>query len=161
MEYILGVIEIQVFAQLLAYCTQRNTGSLPFFIADKEEEVILFCTQFRADFAFLSCKEFADAAFKCAVCINLHPCKTFCVVDFCNAFQSFNHLTAVFVRNIFDDQGFQSAALMAFNRFVCICRTSLECVKVAQICHKGCILHFKVKAQIRFVASVQVKCVIP
>ena len=29
-------------------------------------------------------KELADSAFKLAFCVNLHPCKSFCVVDFCN-----------------------------------------------------------------------------
>ena len=50
---------------------------------------------------------------------------------------------------------------MALDVLVCVCGSSLECVKVAQIRHKSRVLHLHVKAQVRLVASVKVKSVVP
>ncbi len=50
---------------------------------------------------------------------------------------------------------------MAFDVLVCVCGSCLECVEVAQIRHKRRILHLHVKTQVRLVASVKVKSVVP
>jgi len=57
-EFVGRIVEIQILAQLLSHCSQSDTGCLPFFIAYKEEKVVLFGAKLATDFRLFSGEEF-------------------------------------------------------------------------------------------------------
>ena len=118
-------------------------------------------TKFFANHFFLTCIEFADSPFKFSFCINFHPCKTFCLVCFCNSFKRFNILAAIFVSNIFYNKCFKSRTFMTLNLTTRICSSCFKRIKICQIRHKCGILHFHIKTQVWFVASIKVKSIFP
>ena len=107
-EFIGWVVKVQILTELFAYCTEGCTSKLPVFIAYKQQKVILFGPKFFANNFFLTGVEFRDTAFENTFCVNLHPCKTLCLVCFCNGFQSFNLLAAVLVCNVLYNKSLES-----------------------------------------------------
>ena len=112
---ITGIIEAELFTELLAHGTECDAGGLPSFVAYKQKQIVFFGAELFANLFFFARVEFRDAAFERTRTVDFHPREPLRFIRLCNRFERFDHFPAVLVGDVFDDERFYRRAFVPFD----------------------------------------------